>query len=255
MSKFLSPEQTAEGIKKCMENVESLFKDAVFLFQNKRYSRATSLAISCLEEVGKMEKLREMLQIDKNDHKRLNKFWKEFRSHEIKSTTALISSNVGKMRKANIDSVDLLAAHFESSGPEREHFRQKGLYVDFNEEENKWHSPGNISSQQATEALKAAEKAYHFVKTDDLLGKHSLEVLKIQKKHFKPLWDLHLQRKENSSNPPFNKNFEKILLKCQVDYYKELLDKKLLNESYSLYVYGLPVREFIKKFDTEGQND
>jgi AbiV family abortive infection protein len=253
MAKHLSPKQIAEGLETCAENVESLFDDALFLFENKKYARAASIAVSCLEEFGKMEKLKELLQMEKDDKERIKKFWKDFRSHGIKTTTALTSSNVRTLKTAT--DVNLMSHFFEKTSSYREAVRQNGLYVDFNEQKGTWHSPKNLRIDEVKQILYAANQVRLLVIADKLSGINSAEVLSLHKKHFKPIWDLLKNNKDNTSTHSILRALDNTLLRCQVSFYKELLNKNSLKTPDTIHIRNLPLKEFLKKYDSENQNE
>jgi AbiV family abortive infection protein len=250
MAKYLSPEQIVEGIAVCSENVESLFDDALSLFKNKKYARAASLAVSCLEECGKIEKLKELFHIEKNEEERLKTFWKNFRSHEFKTTTALATSTSRNQTKA-IDAMNAFH-HFEAMGKYREQIRRKGLYTDFDEQKNNWDSPRDILEEEAGEILYAAQQAHLSIKADRISGMHSLESLTLRNKHFEPLWIFTRNREVDQGSL---REIDDVILKCQISFFKDLLNKNLLKDPTAILIRGLSVKEFLKKFDSEYKNE
>lgn len=62
----ISWERCKKGTLLCLENAEGLLEDAVILYDKKRYTYSSSLAIYSLEEIGKGKELLELYQAKKN---------------------------------------------------------------------------------------------------------------------------------------------------------------------------------------------
>jgi len=88
LSKFkgtpLNDEQIAHGMHLCFCNAKELLEDASFLKDNGRHSRALSLAILSLEELGKIPLLLNTVLYPKGQNDEWKSFWSSFTSHKSK---------------------------------------------------------------------------------------------------------------------------------------------------------------------------
>jgi len=95
----MSSAEIAEGMNAAKRNAERLAKDARLLFENERYTSATSLAILSIEESGKSQILRE-LALARNE-KELRECWRDYRSHTKKNVLwPLIETFIKGTRRA-----------------------------------------------------------------------------------------------------------------------------------------------------------
>ncbi len=79
----LSPSQIADGMNAAIDNAKRLLCDAKLLFENDRYSTATSIAALSVEESGKVSVLRE-IALARNQEE-VHSAWRQYRSHTCKN--------------------------------------------------------------------------------------------------------------------------------------------------------------------------
>jgi AbiV family abortive infection protein len=80
----LSIKEIAKGIQLCIDNATSLIKEANLLYENGYYSRALSLCILALEEIGKAIYLDSLAFRYADDKKWLDNFKRNINLHESK---------------------------------------------------------------------------------------------------------------------------------------------------------------------------
>ena len=83
-NKYNSPisiDDAARGIKAAVLNGKDLLNDAQLLFDNERYARAMSLAILAIEEIGKVEIIKNLLL----SKQKVASIWKDVRDHKSKN--------------------------------------------------------------------------------------------------------------------------------------------------------------------------
>ena len=84
MANPLSREQLAKCMHFCYVNARELYKDAEILLENKRYARAFSLCVLCLEELAKIPLILNGACLNKDDKKIWIKFWKNSKLQGIR---------------------------------------------------------------------------------------------------------------------------------------------------------------------------
>ena len=146
----LSFKEAIRGACICADNAHKLAQDARRLYSRRRYSTATAIAISSLEELGKVIVLIWTAAFVNNKVKiEWGTFWKGWKNHKLKqqSATFLDMGLYGK------DAVDLAMRTiiFEDLNQ----IREQCLYVDF--KDNKWLIPKEIQRDWTVELLEAAE--------------------------------------------------------------------------------------------------
>lgn len=77
----VSYEEAALGIETTVLNAKELLEDAKLLFENKRYPRSIAISILAIEEIGKIERIKELLL----SKQKIHSLWKEVRSHKAKN--------------------------------------------------------------------------------------------------------------------------------------------------------------------------
>jgi AbiV family abortive infection protein len=168
MSK-LTTKEAINGACVCADNGYKLAQDARRLFSKKRYSTATAIAISALEEFGKVYILSLIaLMIDRGEKIEWGTFWKDWRNHKFKQfMTGLL--DMGYFGKDAI-SLAKRTVIFEDLNE----IREQALYVDFMD--GKWKHPKEISKKWTIEILESAEsigaeirKEYDFKRYHQLL--------------------------------------------------------------------------------------
>ena len=181
---LLTLEEINKGIILCIENIESIVKDSQLLYENRRYPRAFALSISALEEIGKVTILHEMCEIPETKQKLWREYWKDFRSHFIKSS--LGDSNTWNDRLLEQMGARIMAGKLEDKLTER--LRQSGIYVDYSKEDSRWISPSEITKEMAECNLRRAERALQRVCDYKDRGLYDIELLKLRRDFCKDIF-------------------------------------------------------------------
>jgi len=147
MQKFLSgfkgqplnKKQIAAGMHFCYINAKSLADEARLLKENGHLSRALSLTILALEELGKIPLICNMILYEENDTEAWRKSWKELQSHKLKLG---VWTTYGKrlLHALGKGYTTELPSGIE---PLADKFKQLGFYVSFFE--NQFLLPENFS--------------------------------------------------------------------------------------------------------------
>lgn len=133
--------------KRCMESVLDLWSASVILWKNEHYASATALAITTMEEVGKLcvERFRlfgvEKLDIESGDVKHSWRTRKTpYRDHLTKSVMAAMSGALIISRLDRVLGIEFVMEFLDNAENGRiEGIRQDGLYLD--RKETNLHSP------------------------------------------------------------------------------------------------------------------
>jgi AbiV family abortive infection protein len=131
-------EQIVRGMEVIDGNSRELLDDAKLLLENGRYARALSLSVIALEESAKKSLLYALYAVQ--DDKELRKeFWREYRSHTLKSGYLVRREAVrGAFEGQNIEE------KAQRIGKIMDLFKQLGLYADsYETDEGKksWFTP------------------------------------------------------------------------------------------------------------------
>ncbi len=123
----LNKKQLATGMHFCYINAKSLADEVRLLKENGHFSRALSLTILALEELGKIPLICNMILYRENDAEAWRKSWKELQSHKLKLGVWTVYGKrllrvLGKSYKTE------LPAGIE---PLADKFKQLGFYVSF----------------------------------------------------------------------------------------------------------------------------
>src|SRR6185369_7297680 len=144
----LSIDEIAEGIQHCIRNAEALHDDGCVLLAGRRFARSVLTFIASMEEVGKSSVLGSMVRIPKDNQSLWNEFWRDFRSHEEKTTRAFVQIYTDEVRAH--PAMLFTAAKFQRQlAPAGERLRQASLYVDFHAREKRWIIPEEYSEDDA----------------------------------------------------------------------------------------------------------
>jgi AbiV family abortive infection protein len=77
-------EEVALGMHFSFVNAQQLYQEANLLREQNHRARAISLAILCLEELGRIPVLLNAVRIGRDDKDMWKRFWKRMRSHKFK---------------------------------------------------------------------------------------------------------------------------------------------------------------------------
>lgn len=168
----LNTSQITEGIALCYENAENYLQEANVLYNIKHFSRAASLSILGLEEIGKIEVITSPLITKDKDSEYWEKFWKKFRSHEQKQARAayvLLRSAYEEKGEEGLNEITglLIVKTPTRTGMYLNLFKQNGFYVGFDIDNAKFRSPNYITCESARiliDALKNCIKRYEIIK-------------------------------------------------------------------------------------------
>jgi len=144
-------EQLSAGIKACLKNARGLLSEAKLLAKNQRYARAMSLAMTALEEIGKIDVLKSMVRIPKTNQKLWADRWNLFVSHESKTARAFkhtLPDEAYLFPELVVSAALDNAARVSVS----ERVRQTGLYVDWFPSENRWLNPVSEITKEMAES-------------------------------------------------------------------------------------------------------
>jgi AbiV family abortive infection protein len=130
---------TIEQIKNlsdyCLQNASALVEEAELLFHNKKYARAFFLSVLALEETSKRDILWQAIFL-KEDEKQWKKFWKKFRSHDIKLARMLQDYITTRSSKEKNTPREILYEYLsevrraEGEAKEICSFKESAMYVD-----------------------------------------------------------------------------------------------------------------------------
>ncbi len=181
--KKLPDKKLIEGIRLCYENSDNLFKSALALRRNRKYSVATSILILSLEELVKASTLFNILLSDDEVKETFRDIFESNDLHKSRHGFALFMNeylktlNLKKLIKADIqfDTPQDLSTFLQSKVNFDKIFKNvdkekktlnnwfshandrknNGLYVAYN---NKWFTPNRINQKEFEKALKETKK-------------------------------------------------------------------------------------------------
>ncbi len=237
---LLSVEQVREGLVECLENAAHLLGDAELLFENRRYARAMALAMTCIEEVGKIQVLRAMNRLTKKDQKARVRKWKQFRQHEPKSTWGLVGTYPDEAR-GDLGAVMLAAGLQEQLAPLAERLRQVGLYVDYHGDEGRWISPKEVTDADGRDMLERARSCLNRTRAVEGRGLMSVEALRIERDVYS---DLHKLTPVDGSEEELAR-YQSALMGCHKEFYRRLVESGVLKSLDDVTVMGMSLSEFL----------
>ena len=238
----LSIDEIADGILACIENAKSLHSDGLFLFEARRYSRAMSLLVSAMEEIGKISVLSSMARIPKQNQKLWKEFWADFRSHTNKTTRAFVHTYADELRKA--PSALLVASTAqESLSGFAERIRQAGLYVDYHSEKKQWVSPADVSREEVELWLNRIEPSLERLNGMLSLRLFSSQALLIQRDVFGPI-NTDRERRNDLSADDAAEIQERAMV-SQKQYWQRLVETGIIPSDSDIQIMGIQLSEFI----------
>jgi AbiV family abortive infection protein len=181
-NKTLTPDTAAEGMKAALENAKSLYEDAVILFQNNRYPRATALAILAIEEAGKLSILRLILLSD--DPIELKKNWQDYRRHTYKNANWIVPELILKGAR-HFDQMYKVVDDKSDHRKTLDNLKQLCFYSDVFSN-CKWSSPDNLVSKEVAESIIEIAKIMAGKEKASMSTKQELE---LWVKHLKPVYN------------------------------------------------------------------
>lgn len=171
--KVLTVEEAIKGVCICADNGYKLAQDARRLYGRKRYSTATAIAISSLEELGKAYILLIIAVMINNKQKfDWGTFWKTWKNHKRKQFLASYL-DLGLFGKDAI-TLAMRTIIFEDLNQ----IREQSLYVDF--KDKKWITPKEVPKDWTIEILEAAESISDEIKREFNLRRYDIVLKEIK---------------------------------------------------------------------------
>lgn len=156
--KVLSNRQIFNGIRMSIRNADNLLDSAKILFRNKKFDISASMAVLAIEEFGKANML-SLLGVKLTSPLMQLVVWQNFREHDVKLSMAIPMAylfnekclNFKKEKRGN-SKLDKLVTSYNK-------IKKQGLYVDFDEKENRFVTPSRIiKSKTAKDLIDFAQK-------------------------------------------------------------------------------------------------
>jgi len=237
MAKYRGPltvEQISTGMKLCLKNARGLVFEAELLLKNQRRARAMSLALTAIEELGKVHVLHSMARIPKKNQKLWRDRWTQFRSHEAKASFAFPDTLPDEaFRFPDL----ILAASIDNSlrTPVGERLRQAGLYVE-------------ISEDNALSRIEIARQGLHRLEALRNQGWFSATVLKIAHEVLGPLNESMPKAAHVTSEHVSEQMGE--FGPARREFYVTVIKGGFVHLPDSFEIAGVPWREFLEHPDT-----
>ncbi len=239
----LNFDQISEGMELSLRNARSIYEDALLLLDNRRYGRAMSLLVACMEELGKVHVLQSMARIPKNNQQLWADAWAYFRDHEHKATIAIADTFHDEARE-HPELIASAAMWQRLLAPAAERIRQAGLYTDFHATEKRWLAPFEVTLEDASRWLKWVETVLPKLERMRDLGLFSSKALKIQREVFGPI---------NASRPRESKLTSEHLQtlfrfapKAAQDYFRRLADDGVIPADADIQITGVCLSDLMK---------
>jgi AbiV family abortive infection protein len=162
-SDFIPEKELEKGIELILQNVKSLLDSASSLHENNRFLHSTVFSIFAMEELGKLELLKDYRNKRQNlpiqEWDRLAT-WRA--AHKQKLRKYVMTERVESVSKLPDEIVDLLARYHAS-------FKNRVLYVNWNKRSKKWawypeEYSGQTQEEMSTRLLKGVRKRYENVR-------------------------------------------------------------------------------------------
>ncbi|WP_052483684.1 AbiV family abortive infection protein [Flavobacterium sp. MEB061] len=180
----LDLKKASEGIKTANKNAKSLLDDAVLLYDNNRFARATALAILSIEESGKPSILRSILLED--DLKEINNLWKSYRKHTDKNNM-WIAPELILNGGTTIHDLEKIVDKNSDHPQTLDNLKQLCFYSDAFTN-CKWSNPDNLLEKE--DAKRFIDIANFSLNKDELFTDELS--LSLWQKHLKPSWKTNL---------------------------------------------------------------
>jgi AbiV family abortive infection protein len=233
----------ANGIRIVLENARELFEDAMAMRACGRLARSMALFISSLEEVGKVSVLASMSRIPSSNQRLLADAWESFRSHQYKSTWAVVGTYPDEMRT---DPAVITRAACQQFGfaDVVERVRQYALYVDYHATEKRWISPCEVSDADVAQWYERANEAVRRAEAFAATGFFSERALELQREVYADF---------NSTRPRRKDTRPEDLARAVEDgpelaktYLRRLVEEGIISPDPELNIAGIPLNEFLQ---------
>jgi len=173
----LDIELIEDSVRACANNALQLTNEAGKLLEQEAYSRSMFLALTAIEEMGKVIMLLSSIWHSQADAAFWRRFWKRFRTHGEKFGRMQMLIAVGPELFSEFQGfARLLGKHARVVQLLRGN-RELALYVDFNEEGDLV-EPSRFTPQQAQEVVEAAQDLAGHFRIWSLFPKGTLSQLK-----------------------------------------------------------------------------
>jgi len=177
----LTPEEASKGIHVARENSRSLLNDAILLFDNDRFERATALAILAIEEAGKLSIIRTILL--ENDPKLIADGWRAYRKHTAKNLSWILP-DVVRDGARQLDDFTRIYDEKSEHGYVLDNLKQLAFYTDCFRK-CRWSIPKDVITKEIANMILNTAKVLVEKGNSIMTSKEELE---IYLKHVKPVW-------------------------------------------------------------------
>jgi AbiV family abortive infection protein len=174
----LAASEIAAGMNVARGNARRLVRDAQLLLDNGRFPSALALAVSSIEESGKLSILR-ALAVARSDEE-LKQAWREYRTHTAKNRLWPIVELIMKGARKLDDFASLLADDAQHPAL-LDQVKQIALYTDCLGSRN-WSNPETVITKDlASQVVRTAEL---LARGDEVTGRE----MELWIQHVQPVW-------------------------------------------------------------------
>jgi AbiV family abortive infection protein len=223
-NKIPTLKEVVKGIDITLDNANDLQSTSKLLFRKKKYNHASSFTLAAKQELGKVKVLHYMtmyISANKHESKTLSK---AFFAHLDKIVLSDVIESTIKNTTTIREILKIAAGEpvksikHENEQLNEETFRQRCLYVDYNEELKKWHQPSSISMETTGELIENTQAILKRILREKEEGFYGLDYYKFIDKYQTPLFLKYIDN-EGELQIPENE------LEVLQDYWREVLSK------------------------------
>jgi AbiV family abortive infection protein len=222
----LTPKECAIGIEVCLENAGSLLQEAQILFEHGKNARANFLALTSVEELGKISILTAlMITPDSQESSRLER-WAEFYKHgeKFKNIVEFVffmhwvtDPNIKVNKVAQHPAITELA-------------RMASLYVEYSPRTKKWRNPNELIPKLTAEgnirSAKELHQLFYTCKTKNLFNPDFFEIVK---KYIQKFINKAKSEEENVAFYQLVQKNKILAFRISTELMIELFKKKIVN--------------------------
>jgi len=156
--KALSNRQIFNGVRMSIRNANNLLDSAKILFRNKKFDSSASTAVLAIEEFGKANML-SLLGVKLCSPFMQLAVWKNFREHDVKLSMGIPMTHSFNEKCLNFDEEKGGNSKLDKLVTSYNKIKKQGLYVDFDEKENRFVTPSKtIKSKTAKDLIDFTQK-------------------------------------------------------------------------------------------------
>jgi len=163
--------ECSKGIDVCLRNSTSLLEEAQILLENNKIARANFLALTALEEIGKVAILINLMALPNSQDEVWNEFWGEFYKHTGKYKTIGQLMFIGHLMVNPKADINKLIQHPYIT----ELARIRSLYVEYSDKSKSWLNPLELFPKETVQ-----RNIITILKINDLFNSYN------DKKYFNP---------------------------------------------------------------------